>query len=104
MLDNITLYWADPHGGVISSVVLGEIAEVTAWFTRPGGDRFTVPTGCTVFPQEIPRPFRRWAEPRFPSIVHWGEPERGGHFGAWEQPELFISEVRAVSGALAVDG
>jgi hypothetical protein len=47
---------------------------------------------------------RRWAEPRFPSIVHWGEPGRGGHFGAWEQPELFISEVRAVSGALAVDG
>jgi hypothetical protein len=42
--------------------------------------------------------------PRFPSIVHWGEPERGGHFGAWEQLELFISEVRAVSGAHAVDG
>jgi epoxide hydrolase len=104
VLDNITLYWLTRTGGSSARLYWESIAEVTAWFTRPGGDRITVPTGCTVFPQEIPRPFRRWAEPRFPSIVHWGEPERGGHFGAWEQPELFISEVRAVSGALAVDG
>ena len=104
VLDNITLYWLTRTGGSSARLYWESIAEVTAWFTRPGGDRITVPTGCTVFPQEIPRPFRRWAEPRFPSIVHWGEPERGGHFGAWEQPELFISEVRAVSSALAVDG
>jgi epoxide hydrolase len=104
VLDNITLYWLTRTGASSARLYWESIAEVTAWFTRPGGDRITVPTGCTVFPQEIPRPFRRWAEPRFPSIVHWGEPERGGHFGAWEQPELFISEVRAVSGALAVDG
>jgi len=37
-------------------------------------------------------------------IVHWGEPERGGDFGAWEQPELFISEVRAVAEALGIGG
>jgi pimeloyl-ACP methyl ester carboxylesterase len=104
VLDNITLYWLTRTGASSARLYWESIAEVAAWFTRPGGDRITVPTGCTVFPQEIPRPFRRWAEPRFPSIVHWGEPERGGHFGAWEQPELFISEVRAVSGALAVDG
>jgi epoxide hydrolase len=104
VLDNITLYWLTRTGASSARLYSESIAEVTAWFTRPGGDRITVPTGCTVFPQEIPRPFRRWAEPRFPSIVYWGEPERGGHFGAWEQPELFISEVRAVSGALAVDG
>ena len=104
VLDNITLYWLTRTGGSSARLYWESITEVTAWFTRPGGDRITVPTGCTVFPQEIPRPFRRWAEPRFPSIVHWGEPERGGHFGAWEQPELFISEVRAVSSALAVDG
>jgi len=104
VLDNITLYWLTRTGAPSARLYWESLAEVTAWFTRPGGDRITVPTGCTVFPQEIPRPFRRWAEPRFPSIAHWGEPERGGHFGAWEQPELFISEVRAVAGALVVDG
>jgi epoxide hydrolase len=104
VLDNITLYWLTRTGASSARLYWESIAEVTAWFTRPGGDRITVPTGCTVFPQEVPRPFRRWAEPRFPSIVHWGEPERGGHFGAWEQPGLFIAEVRAVAQALGIEG
>lgn len=38
---------------------------------------------------------RRWAQRRFTSIVHWSEPGRGGHFGAWEQPELFVRDIRA---------
>jgi hypothetical protein len=42
----------------------------------------------------------RWAERRFTRIVHWGEPDRGGHFGAWEQPELFVAELRATVRAL----
>jgi pimeloyl-ACP methyl ester carboxylesterase len=104
VLDNITLYWLNQTGASSARLYWESIAEVTAWFTKPGGDRITVPTGCTVFPQELPRPFRRWAEPRFPSIVHWGEPERGGHFAAWEQPGLFIAEVRAVAQALGGEG
>jgi pimeloyl-ACP methyl ester carboxylesterase len=40
---------------------------------------------------------RRWAERRFTNIVHWNELDRGGHFAAWEQPGLFINEVRAVA-------
>jgi Epoxide hydrolase N terminus len=95
VLDNITLYWLTRTGASSARLYWESIAEVTAWFSKSGGDRITVPTGCTVFPQEVPHPYRRWAEPRFPSIVHWGEPVRGGHFGAWEQPGLFISEVRA---------
>ena len=104
VLDNITLYWLTRTGASSARLYWESIAEVTAWFTKPGGDRVTVPTGCTVFPQEVPRPYRRWAESRFPSIVHWGEPERGGHFGAWEQPRLFIAEVRAVAKALGIEG
>jgi epoxide hydrolase len=100
VLDNITLYWLSRTGASSARLYWESIAEVTSWFTRPGGEPITVPTGCTVFPQEVPHPYRRWAEPRFPSIVHWGEPPRGGHFGAWEQPGLFISEVRAVAEAL----
>ena len=100
VLDNITLYWLSRTGASSARLYWESIAEVTSWFTKPGGEPITVPTGCTVFPQEVPHPYRRWAEPRFPSIVHWGEPPRGGHFGAWEQPGLFISEVRAVAEAL----
>ena len=103
VLDNITLYWLTRTGASSARLYWESIEEVTSWFTTPGGDRITVPTGCTVFPQEVPHPFRRWAESRFPSIVHWGEPGRGGHFGAWEQPGLFISEVRAVAQALGID-
>jgi hypothetical protein len=55
----------------------------------------TVPTGCSIFPKENPRPSRRWAQRRFTDIRYWSEPERGGHFAAFEQPALFVDEVRA---------
>ena len=104
VLDNITLYWLSRTGASSARLYWESIAEVTSWFTRPGGEPITEPTGCTVFPQEVPHPYRRWAEPRFPSIVHWGEPPRGGHFGAGNNPGLFISEVRAVAEALDQPG
>jgi hypothetical protein len=59
----------------------------------------TVPAGCSIFPREVPRPSRRWAQRRFANIVYWSEPGRGGHFPAWEQPGLFTDEVRAVARA-----
>jgi epoxide hydrolase len=48
-----------------------------------------------VFPKEIHRPSRRWAEKRFTDIRYWNEPPRGGHFAAFEQPSLFVADVRA---------
>jgi pimeloyl-ACP methyl ester carboxylesterase len=57
-----------------------------------------VPTGCSVFPAELPRPSRRWAARRYRDIRHWNEPARGGHFAAFEQPELFVEELRAFFG------
>ena len=53
------------------------------------------PTGCPVFPKELQRPSRRWAERRFPNIRYWNEPGKGGHFAAFEQPALFVDEVRS---------
>jgi epoxide hydrolase len=52
------------------------------WFTTAASDIITVPAGCSVFPKEVPRPSRRWAQRRFASIVHWNQPGRGGHFAA----------------------
>ena len=45
----------------------------------------------SIFPKEVPRPSRRWAQRRFANIVYWNQASRGGHFAAWEQPGLFVS-------------
>ena len=50
--------------------------------------------GCSIFPAEVPRASRRWAGRRFTDIRHWHELDRGGHFAAFEQPGLFVDEVR----------
>jgi hypothetical protein len=52
------------------------------------------PTGGTVFPADMLRPSRRWAERRYRDIRYWNEPDRGGHFPAVEQPGLFTAELR----------
>ena len=54
-----------------------------------------VPTGVAVFPKEIITSVRRWMEPNFTNIIHWSDMEKGGHFAAFEQPELFVRDVRA---------
>jgi epoxide hydrolase len=64
---------------------------------HPASDTITVPAGCSIFPKEVPRPSRRWAQRRFANIVYWNEPGRGGHFAAREQPILFTGEVRAAA-------
>jgi hypothetical protein len=53
-----------------------------------------MPVGCSIFPREIFRSSRRWAEKRFTNLIHWNELDRGGHFAAFEQPEMFLEEVR----------
>ena len=56
--------------------------------------KLDIPTGVTIYPREIFRPSRRWAERVMSNIIHWREAERGGHFAAWEQPEEFVREIR----------
>jgi pimeloyl-ACP methyl ester carboxylesterase len=96
ILDNLSLYWFTNTGASSARLYAESIAEVGSWFTDPDAIApVPVPTAATVFPREVPRPSRRWAERRFPQLIHWGEPLRGGHFGAWEQPEVFAAELRA---------
>jgi len=63
-------------------------------FTSVSMDPIHMPVGCSIFPKEIFRCSRRWAEKRFTNLIHWNELDRGGHFAALEQPALFIEEVR----------
>jgi pimeloyl-ACP methyl ester carboxylesterase len=99
VLDNVSLYWLTRSVAASTRLYWESIDQVTRWFTTATEDTIAVPTAATVFPAEVPRPSRRWADSRFTNIVHWGEPQHGGHFGAWEQPDLFVGEVRAAVGA-----
>ncbi|MFE5327347.1 epoxide hydrolase family protein [Embleya sp. NPDC056575] len=87
MLDNVTLYWLT--GTATSSARL-------YWesYRDPDLAEVDVPTGCSVFPHEIIRASRRWAANRFRDLRYWNELPRGGHFAAFEQPELFVEEIR----------
>ena len=97
VLDNITMYWLTGTGASAARLYWESIAQVTEWFTAVTGATITVPAGCSIFPKEVPRPSRRWAQRRFANIVYWNQASRGGHFAAWEQPGLFVSEVRAAA-------
>ena len=63
-------------------------------FRTPRGGPVDMPAGASIFPKEIIRPSRRWAERRFTNLIHWNELSVGGHFAAFEQPGLFVDEVR----------
>jgi pimeloyl-ACP methyl ester carboxylesterase len=87
LLDNVMLYWlpataassARLYWESFRNVAMGEVA---------------IPTACSIFPKEIMRTSRRWAEKRFTDIVYWNELDKGGHFAAFEQPETFVEEIR----------
>jgi epoxide hydrolase len=95
LLDNLMLYWLPRTGASSARLYWESIAQVNRWISGVVDDTIDVPTGCSIFPKELQRPSRRWAERRFVDIRHWNEPARGGHFAAFEQPELFVDEVRA---------
>ena len=74
---------------LVGPPVLGEF-----WAEAPDAHKVTVPTGVAVFPKEIVTPVRKWMEASYTNIRHWREMPKGGHFAAFEQPDLFVQEVR----------
>ena len=98
MLDDIMLYWLPNTGASAARFYWEAMREMMA-----GGLPRTplrMPTGISMFPGEQLRLSRRWAESRFDALLHFNEPERGGHFAALEQPALFAQELRATFRAL----
>jgi pimeloyl-ACP methyl ester carboxylesterase len=95
LLDVVMLYWLPRAGASSARLYWESIRRVNEWISGSVTDSVDVPTACSVFPKELQRPSRRWAERRFTDIRYWSEPPRGGHFAAFEQPELFVDEVRA---------
>ena len=88
ILDDVMYYWL-PAAGASSARLYWES------FTGRSRPSVDVPSGVSIFPKEIFRPPRAWVEAHFSDLRYWGTPPRGGHFAAFEQPELFVEEVRA---------
>jgi len=88
LLDNVMMYWLT-NSSASSARLYWES------FRTPNIHPVTIPMGASIFPKEIFRTSRRWAEKRFTQLVYWNEMQRGGHFAAFEQPELFVGELRA---------
>ncbi|WP_395408623.1 epoxide hydrolase family protein [Pseudoduganella sp. UC29_106] len=89
LLDGITLYWLT-NTGVSAARFYWE--SHTNLYLAPG---IKTPVAVSAFPGEIYQVPRRWAETAYPNLIYYGHPDKGGHFAAWEQPELFSEEVRA---------
>ncbi len=89
VLDNVTHYWLTKSG--VSSARLYWESHL-AFFDVKGVD---IPVGVTVFPDELYPAPRSWAEKAYPNLIYFNVVDRGGHFAAWEQPELLSKEVRA---------
>jgi len=93
LLDNVMLYWLNNAGASSARLYWHS-------FGNPDLSPVSMPMGASIFPHEIMRASRRWAETRFKNIVYWNAPERGGHFAAMERPGLFVDELRACFGAM----
>ena len=89
ILDNIMIYWLTASGASAARLY---------WESFGGIGRsppVTLPACVSTFPREISRAPRKWAERILENIVYWHDCDRGGHFAAWEEPDLFVDEVRA---------
>jgi pimeloyl-ACP methyl ester carboxylesterase len=95
ILDNITLYWLTGTGASAARSYWesGRAQALAAGQAPP--PEVSLPVGFSTFPGEIFRAPRSWAEKVYPNLVYFNEVDRGGHFAAWEEPELFSEEVRA---------
>jgi pimeloyl-ACP methyl ester carboxylesterase len=88
LLDNVMLYWLT-NTGASSARIYWENAR-----SRSDPGQVPVPAGCSIFPKEIFKASRRWAQQRFTDLRHFNVLDEGGHFAAFETPDVFVREVR----------
>jgi pimeloyl-ACP methyl ester carboxylesterase len=98
LLDNVTLYWLT-NTGVSASRLYWEYKG--GFFNAKG---VSIPVAITVFPSEQYQAPRSWAERAYPNLIYFNEVDKGGHFAAWEQPQLFAEEIRAAFRSLPSRG
>ena len=102
ILDNITLYWLTGTGASAARSyweAYGPDAPAAGSEPLPAPP---IPVGFTTFPGEIWRTPRSWVEASYPNVIYFNEVDKGGHFAAWEEPELFSTELRAAFSVAAL--
>jgi pimeloyl-ACP methyl ester carboxylesterase len=105
IVDNITLYWLTGTGASAARSYWEDgqaLAQARASGQAP--PEVSLPVGFTTFPGEIWRTPRSWAEKAYPNLIYFNEVDKGGHFAAWEEPELFSEEMRAAFRSLRDEG
>jgi pimeloyl-ACP methyl ester carboxylesterase len=95
ILDNITLYWLTGTGASAARSYWEAYGPDAPGAGQAPPPDVPVPVGFTTFPGEIWRTPRSWVEKSYANVVYFNEVEKGGHFAAWEEPELFVGELRA---------
>ncbi|AVT32351.1 epoxide hydrolase [Plantactinospora sp. BC1] len=101
ILTNVMLYWLTATAGSSAQFYFETADQLPTAPTPPAAPPpLPVPLGVAVFPRDSARPVRRFAEPAFPNIVQWHEFDRGGHFAALEEPDLFVDDLRAFTRVL----
>jgi pimeloyl-ACP methyl ester carboxylesterase len=99
ILDNITLYWLTGTGASAARWYW-ELGRAQALAAGQAPPEVSLPVGFTTFPGEIFQAPRTWVERSYPNLIYFNEVDRGGHFAAWEEPELFSEELRAAFGSM----
>jgi hypothetical protein len=94
ILDNITLYWLTGTG-VSAARAYWESARARALGAGQTPPPVTLPVAFSAFPGEIFQAPRSWVQKDYATLAYYNKPNRGGHFAAWEEPELFTRELRA---------
>jgi pimeloyl-ACP methyl ester carboxylesterase len=99
VLDNITLYWLTSTAASAARLYWETGRSATAAFKNPP-PHVKLPVAYTVFPGELFQAPRHWVKHAYHNLVYFNEADRGGHFAAWEEPELFAQEMRAAFASL----
>ena len=94
VLDNITMYWLT-NTATPAARMYWEGGRSTAAAAGQPPPQVSLPVSFTVFPGEIFQAPRSWAEKVYPNLIYFHEAGQGGHFAAWEEPQLFSEEIRA---------
>ena len=90
LLDNVMFYWLTKSASSSARLYWESFGS----FGGNPEEKLEIPIGCSIFPKEISRTPRTWAEQVYSNIVYWNELEKGGHFAAFEQPQIFLNEIR----------
>jgi len=95
VLDDFTLYWLTNSAASAGRLYWENMGRSVLLSALQKTTEISLPVAITVFPEDVYRPPESWARRAYPTLAYFHEADKGGHFAAWEQPQLFAEELRA---------